>query len=57
MYVTTGEAVRYNCRTVCMRRLCVFRSGDGVEIIRPEEARKGYVEYLQSILERYEDIE
>ena len=31
------------------------RYGDGVEIIRPEEARKGYIEYLQNILKVYED--
>lgn len=32
------------------------RYGDGVEIVKPEEVRKGYVEYLKSILERYEGL-
>ena len=31
------------------------RYGDGVEIVRPEEARKGYVEYLRSMLKVYDD--
>jgi predicted DNA-binding transcriptional regulator YafY len=30
------------------------RYGDGVEILKPEEARKGYVEYLKNTLEVYE---
>lgn len=29
------------------------RYGNGVEIVRPEEARKGYVEYLKSVLQVY----
>ncbi len=33
----------------------VSRYGDGVEIARPEEARKGYVEYLKSIMQVYEE--
>lgn len=33
------------------------RYGDGVEILKPEEARKGYVEYLKSMLEVYEKEE
>ena len=31
------------------------RYGDGVEIIRPEEARKGFVEYLKRTLNIYEE--
>ena len=30
------------------------RYGDGVEVLKPEEARKGYVEYLKNTLEVYE---
>ena len=30
------------------------RYGDGVEVVKPEEARKGYVEYLKSTLKVYE---
>ena len=30
------------------------RYGDGVEIIRPEEARQGYAEYLKNMLRVYE---
>jgi len=30
------------------------RYGDGVEVVQPEVARKGYVEYLKSMLEVYE---
>ena len=33
------------------------RYGDGVEIIKPEEARKGYVEYLKRTLDVYEKEE
>ena len=31
------------------------RYGDGVEILRPEEARKGFVEYLKRTLNIYEE--
>ena len=31
------------------------RYGEGVEIVRPEEARKGFVEYLKRILDIYEE--
>ena len=31
------------------------RYGDGVEIVRPEEARKGFVEYLKRTLDIYEE--
>ena len=31
------------------------RYGDGVEIVRPEEARKGFVEYLKRTLSIYEE--
>lgn len=33
------------------------RYGDGVEILKPEEARKGYVEYLKRTLDVYEKEE
>jgi predicted DNA-binding transcriptional regulator YafY len=33
------------------------RYGDGVEILKPEEARKGYVEYLKRTLDVYEKKE
>ena len=33
------------------------RYGDGVEIVKPEEVRKGYVEYLKRVLEVYEKEE
>ena len=33
------------------------RYGDGVEILKPEEARKGYVEYLKRTLDVYEKQE
>ena len=33
------------------------RYGDGVEILKPEEARKGYVEYLKRMLDVYEKEE
>lgn len=33
----------------------ISRYGDGVEIIRPEEARQGYVEYLKNVLQVYEE--
>ena len=32
----------------------ISRYGDGVEIIRPEEARQGYVGYLKNVLQVYE---
>ena len=34
----------------------ISRYGDGVEIIRPEEARQGYVDYLKSVLQVYESM-
>lgn len=33
----------------------ISRYGDGVEIIRPEEARQGYVDYLKNVLQVYEE--
>lgn len=33
------------------------RYGDGVEVLKPEEARKGYVEYLKRMLDVYEKEE
>ena len=35
----------------------ISRYGDGVEIIRPEEARQGYVDYLKNVLNLYEKEE